>query len=94
MQLPRPPAVFSGGLGELLGQDRPQPGLELGLGLAPEACQVFVGFPERLLHDVGRVQEPSQPIIDLQPSQQSQVIAILLERAGRTLHHLGFASPH
>jgi hypothetical protein len=65
----------------LAGQDRPQPGRTLGVGLASKLILTFVSFQERLLGDVAGVDHDLKLGIKLKPGQQPEIIAIALQRA-------------
>jgi hypothetical protein len=48
--------------------------------LAPEAPEILVRLQERLLHDVRGIERPAQSMIEVQPSQQPHILAVLVQR--------------
>ena len=70
---------------ELLRQDRPQPGLELAVGPAPETLEILVGLEKGLLHNIGGIQRAAQLRIKVQPGQDTQVLTVLLQRSRQTV---------
>ena len=87
------PRVLAGDLGEFLRQDGPQPALDLATSFTAEASQVLMGLQECLLRDIRRVQLPTQPRIQVQRSQNPQVVAVLLQRARQPLVGVGHNAP-
>ena len=74
------PAELTGGIDEAACQDRAQPRPQLEIGLATKLVESLMGLQERLLDDVGGVELPAQPGIELQLSQQPQILAVVLQR--------------
>ncbi len=67
-------------VGQVPRQDPPQPGDQLGLGLALELVEVLVGFQQRFLDQVGRVGLAAQRGVDAGAGQEPQVVAIRLQQ--------------
>src|SRR5262249_40457084 len=58
----------------------------LGGGLAAELPAVLMGLDQGLLDHVGRIDLAGQARVELQPGQQVQVIAVVLDGPRRRLH--------
>ena len=70
-----------------------QPRAELKIGLATKLVESLMGPQKRLLDDVGGVELPAEPGIKLHPSQQPQVLAVVLQRAEVAHRRLRSSSP-
>ena len=70
------------GLGKRRREDGAQPRRQLGMRPAAKLGELFVRDQERLLDDVRRVEPAAQPRVDLKPSQQTQIIGVLLDARG------------
>ena len=66
-------------LGQRTGQDRAEPGLELDIASAAELAKLLVRDQERFLGHIRRVNLTAQLRIDLEPSQEPQIIRVLLQ---------------
>ena len=62
-------------------QDGAEPGQPLAFGPAPELVPPLVGLQDRLLDDVGGVELRAQAGAHLEPDEQQEVIAVVLDRA-------------
>src|SRR5262249_28531876 len=67
-------------VGQVPHQDFPQPAEELRVGLSAELAQGLMRLQQRLLHHVRRVESFPQPRIQLQRSQQVQILTMLIQR--------------
>ena len=81
------------GVGDLAGEDRPEPGEVLGLGRAAELVSPLVGLQERLLDDVGGVDLRAEPRAELEPGEQPELFAQALRRRRTDLVLAGHAVP-
>ena len=61
-------------------QDGAEPGQPLAFGPAPELVPPLVGVEDRLLDDVGGVQLRAEPRAQLEPGEQQEVVAVVLDR--------------
>ena len=66
-----------------IGQDRAEPGQPLAFGPAPELAPSLVGVEDRLLDDVGGVQLRAEAGAQLEPDEQQEVVAVVLDRPRR-----------
>src|SRR6516162_10713742 len=64
---------------QVVGKDLPQPTYQFFLRVSPELSEISVRLQERLLHQVGSIHLPLQPSVEVQSSEQGQVIAIQLQ---------------
>jgi hypothetical protein len=76
---------------ERVGQDAAQPAGLLGRRVAAELLAVLVRLDQRLLHDVGRIDLAGQARVELEPRQQVQVVAVVLDGSRRRLRGSGHA---
>ncbi|MCI0462358.1 MAG: hypothetical protein L0Z62_35855 [Gemmataceae bacterium] len=53
---------------------------ELGLALSPELAGVGMGLEQGLLDDVGGIELALELPVQLQPSQQMEIVAVALQR--------------
>jgi hypothetical protein len=75
-------AVVAGGVGQVAGQDLPQPGRHFLCRAAAELRQRLVGLQQGLLHQVGSVEAGQQSSIEVAACQQEQVIAVTVQVIG------------
>ena len=68
-------------VGQVAGQDLPQPADELGLAAPAEAREVLVRLQERLLDEVGGIDLALEALADLHPGQQGQVAPVHLQQS-------------
>ena len=66
---------------QLIGQDPPQPGAEVGIGLAAKLRLFFVCLEKSLLHQVGWIKLAAQVRAQLETGNQMQILAITLQWA-------------
>jgi hypothetical protein len=83
----QPALVLAGSVDERVGQDAAQPGRLLTIPAAAELVPPLVRLDESLLHHVGRVELAAQPRIELEASQQVQVIPVGLQGLPLGLGH-------
>jgi hypothetical protein len=61
-------------LGQRSGQDRPEPGRELGVAPSPKLLELRVRDQEILLNQIRWVDPPASSGVDLESSEQAQII--------------------
>src|SRR5438445_9558559 len=71
-------------MGEIHGQDLPEPGNPFALALPPELGEVPVGFQKRFLHEIGGINLSLQPPANLQAGQQVEIMAIKLQQPSQS----------
>src|SRR5262249_32974818 len=78
--IPPGPAQVAYSVGDVASEDLPQPGGKLLLAPPAELVDRLVSLQQGLLDDVRRVHLDPHPWVELGPSQQAQVVTILVER--------------
>src|SRR5262249_18668184 len=72
-------AQAAGLVGQGVGQRPPQPGGQAGVGGAAELVAGLVGLQQGVLHDVAGVELAAEALVDLQPGEGAQVLAVALQ---------------
>jgi hypothetical protein len=74
-------AEAAGGVGQVAGEDLPQPGGQLRLAAPLELGQRLVRLQQRLLYHVRRIEFRPQARVEVEPGQQAQVVPEALQGA-------------